>query len=893
MTFHDGGGRCRACGESSIYRSRGSVRTGLLVGLAATLAAIIAGRLEVFNTLELKWLDVRIREFNFARPDSNIVLVFIDDKSLEKIGRWPWPRRYMGEMIRLCREAGAREVNVDIIFPEPQPLELVQPGLTDHNPYESPLTYLLAKDSFSTINNDKELIDDITQAGGVTLAFHGEPKTNEEKPSDDPQYEQLLAQMRNWVMAHPDRTDDFAESYLSIYPDADIKTRNDRYQQALKIYMHQRSLEALSQYSWPLPTKQPQVPIIEMTDLIAPLPEMINAADDCGFVTVRLDEDGKVRRIPLLARYGDRLYPQLAFLSACKHLGVTYKDIDLSSPHCMKMTVDGRVVTIPLDDEGMMLINWVKYKAIPATVVGEILKTIPASFIVQIFKNEEAFDENKKRLKTIENISWQLEGIPQDRSGLSDGDQRRVAELESQLAALPDIETLEQANQKLYEENIALKQELHVSLNDKIVFIGSNATGAADFVITPLDRTADSRTPGVVVHANILNTVLQYANIFQPSTLTELLVTLFLGILLTVIASLGKPSISGLTLVAIILLAVFINFIILFHWGHYWYAFVTPLAAILASFTCVTFYRQIFEGRTKRRITARFKQYAAPALVDRIVQAADTLTFAGETRVLTCYFSDLAGFTTISEHLGPEKTVSVLNIYLDRMTEVLDRHLGTVNKFQGDGVFAFFGAPAPLDDHAVKACSAALDAQAELARLCDEQRREDNEFPNLTMRIGLSTGPVVVGDCGSQRRFDYTAIGDNVNLASRLESANKAFGTHIMISQDTRDAVGDQFAFRYLGGVRVVGKQQSVGIYELIGPADSLAPNRRTFAERFEMAVREYQTGNFTAALEHLDALAAEHPADKSILLYQRTCRELLTTGKPDDFDGSITLSEK
>ncbi len=879
--FHAGGGYRCACGQRLHHRARGNVRTGLLVGLAATLAVMLAGYLGWFNYLELKSFDVRIRRFNFARTDADIIHVFIDDKSLADIGRWPWPRRHIGEMIRLCREAGAKQVNVDIIFPEPQPLELVQPGVTDHNPYEPPLTYLLGEKSFITINNDNELISDIAGAGGVNLAFHGEPKTNKQKPPDDPQYEQLLTQMRDWVKAHPGRTDDFADFYLSVYPEADIKTRDDCYQQALKAYMHQRSFEALSQYSWPLPVESSKVPIIEMTDLVAPLPEIINAAEDCGFVIVRLDEDGEVRRIPLLARYGDRLYQQLAFLSACKHLGVTYKDIDLSSPHCMKMKVDGRAVTIPLDDEGMMLINWVRHDA------------ISASFIGQIFKNEEASQENNERLKTIENISWQLNGVPQDRSGLSDADRQHVRELENHLAALPDVDSLRQANQQLQAKNAALKQELHDNLKGKIVFIGSNATGAADFVITPLDRTADSRTPGVVVHANILNTVLQYANIFQPSAHTEMLVTLFLGILLTVIASLGKPSISGVSLVAVVALAVLINFRMLFGRFHYWFEFITPLAAILASFTAVTFYRQIFEGRTKRRITARFKQYAAPALVDRIVQAANTLTFAGETRVLTCYFSDLQGFTSISEHLGPEKTVSILNLYLDCMTEVLDRHLGTVNKFQGDGIFAFFGAPAPLTNHAEQACLAALDAQTELSRLCAEQRRHDDDFPHLIMRIGLSTGPVVVGDCGSQRRFDYTAIGDNVNLASRLESANKAFGTYIMISQTTRDAINDKFAVRCLGGVRVVGKQQSVGIYELLGPADGITPDQRNFVERFETAVRAYQAGDFSHAMEYFDALAAEHPADKSILLYQRTCRNLLTSGKPDDFDGSITLSEK
>jgi adenylate cyclase len=273
--------------------------------------------------------------------------------------------------------------------------------------------------------------------------------------------------------------------------------------------------------------------------------------------------------------------------------------------------------------------------------------------------------------------------------------------------------------------------------------------------------------------------------------------------------------------------------------------------------------------------------------------SSGNVIFAGEERVLSCFFSDIAGFTSVSERLGPTKTVRILNMYLDRMTEVLDSFDATINKFEGDGIFAFFGAPIELPEHSRLSCMAAISVQDALTNLCVEQRKLDDEFPNLTMRVGISTGVVVVGDCGSHRRFDYTAIGDTVNLAARLESANKAFGSKNMICQRTYDEAKEYIETRYLGQVRVVGKKNSVGIYELLGKSGTVSGEQKEFSQLFEKAVRFFQEKQFVKSETQLRKCLDKRPGDKSIQLYLSTIERFNKDGVPEDFDGGIELVSK
>jgi adenylate cyclase len=315
---------------------------------------------------------------------------------------------------------------------------------------------------------------------------------------------------------------------------------------------------------------------------------------------------------------------------------------------------------------------------------------------------------------------------------------------------------------------------------------------------------------------------------------------------------------------------------------------------MLASFVVVTAYRQLTEERAKRRIRKLFAHALSPALVDRLLADPSVARLGGERRVLSFLFSDLQGFTGLAERMGEQATVQLLNHYFDHMTEVIQNRCGGyLNKFLGDGLFVFFGAPALQDDHAARAVRAAAEIQAEVARLNAEIAGQHDPPVELICRVGLATGEVMVGNCGSTARMDYTAIGDAVNLAARLESANKLFGTRILVAEETWRTGGAGFTARPLGRVRVVGKVAPVAIYELLGPTDELDAAVCDRTERFGRALERYLAGAFSEAAEAFEWLATEDPGDKAAALYLAKARQVARSAPPAGWDGVLELSEK
>ena len=833
-------------------------------------------------------LDYRHRLFPAASDHPDIVTIVIDDDSLDQIGRWPWPRRYLAHLVSTCHEAGAKQVVLDIVMPEEQSEEALISGVTDYSFYE-PNTVLFRQGAPQIIDNDAALYQALNRSGNVLLAFfgklEGETFEREQKP-DDKESLALSSQVHEVLRANPEWQ--FSDTFSYLWPTKDFSVRDPSYHKLLREYLRSKAKLLYERYGFMRAGEDVAIPIISLEQLTPPFLRFAEAnVLDSGFVSSKKDSDGVVRRMPLLGRYKDRLYKQLALASACQVLGVREEDIDLSHPD--QIILGQPNIVIPLEEDGQMIIAWT------GADWRDKLNTsyVPATQILQVYDLEQAWTKNNQSLTTIRQ-GWQKMGvdeemlrtIPNDLSGIPAEERKMYIQLRQQLGI---AEQLRRANLDLAQQTEQAKQTLHDSLGGKIVLVGSVATGAPDFVVTPHSKL----TPGIVVHRNVLNTILQEAFIYRMPRSTEILIILLLGTLMTVIAGISRPLVSGLALLLLAPATVGMNFWIGFGLCHYWIAVVSPVAAILASFTAVTFYREVTEGRAKRRITARFKQYAPPTVVDRIVSTASQVSLAGEKRELSCFFSDLAGFTSISEKLGPEKTVSVLNIYLDRMTEVLDRYYATINKFEGDGIFAFFGAPVEPENQAKLACLAAIDTQKELAKLVDEQRKSNPEFPSLQKRVGISTGEAVVGDCGSHRRFDYTAIGDTVNLGARLESANKAFGSKMMICETTFQKAVNAIEARYLGRVRVVGKEKGVGIYELCGVSGEIDDPQKTYNEQFAGAVRFFQERQFDKAVQGFETCLQVRPDEKAAILYLRTCRHIVTEGIPSDFSGGIELTEK
>jgi adenylate cyclase len=327
---------------------------------------------------------------------------------------------------------------------------------------------------------------------------------------------------------------------------------------------------------------------------------------------------------------------------------------------------------------------------------------------------------------------------------------------------------------------------------------------------------------------------------------------------------------------------------------------VGPFLAAFLSWTFVTLYRQLTEERQKRAFSLSLAQYTSPAIANKLAetltQKAGSLDLSPQAREVTCFFSDLKGFTSISERLGASRTREVLNPYLEAMSTVLIEHNAMINKFMGDGIFAFFNPPIlPVANHARAACEAALDSFVALEEL--KQRLGHGELKEevmaFRMRVGVNSGEVFVGDYGSSNKLDYTCIGDTVNLSARLEPACKPFGIYAMISESTLQQAGDGYVVRHLGGLQVVGKKQAVHVYELIGRKGEVNGGEVEYAELFGEAVKWFQQRDWERALTTLGECRKARAKDLAVELLEFNIRTHQETPPPADWNQAIELTSK
>jgi len=366
---------------------------------------------------------------------------------------------------------------------------------------------------------------------------------------------------------------------------------------------------------------------------------------------------------------------------------------------------------------------------------------------------------------------------------------------------------------QLVDENIPLVFK-QAWVKDKVVLIGSKVVGAFDHYPLAFEKVY----PGVEFHATVINNIIDGSFIKRyPPWLILIFVIIggiFCGIAIPRFSPLlGTTAVAGLT--------------VLYVAGTQWLftkhllyiQMVPPLVTLLVSYVAILFYRFINEEKEKRRIKRSFGQYVSRSVLDEILSNPNLAKLGGERRDMSILFSDIRSFTTISEGMTPEEVVDLLNEYLTKMTDVVYKHGGTLDKFIGDAVMAFWGAPIAMPDHAEKAVLCAVDMMDELKQLQEKWKEEGRTV--MDIGVGVNSGEAVVGNMGSSERMDYTVIGDNVNLASRMEGLNKAYKSHIIIAESTHAALTDSVDVLALGGVKVKGKDQAINIYQVLGKKDA------------------------------------------------------------------------
>ncbi|MBU2228125.1 MAG: adenylate/guanylate cyclase domain-containing protein [Proteobacteria bacterium] len=415
---------------------------------------------------------------------------------------------------------------------------------------------------------------------------------------------------------------------------------------------------------------------------------------------------------------------------------------------------------------------------------------------------------------------------------------------------------------------------------DSYVFFGMSAPGLFDLRPTPVSGVY----PGVEIHATILDNLL--SNDFLRAVPVWILAVL--TILMALTAGVATSYVSGIlksfaVYAASILLPVAVCLIA--YAGGFWLPLVVQEAGVAVTLFSAGVIYYSTEGRQKLFIKNAFKQYLSPAVIEELIRHPERLKLGGERRELSIFFSDLEGFTSISEGLEPEALTALLNEYLTAMTDIIQEEGGTVDKYEGDAIIAFWNAPLQQTDHALRSVHAAMRCQAKLAEMRPSIRERIGR--DLRMRIGINSGPAVVGNLGSHTRFDYTMLGDAVNLASRLEGINKQFGTYTILSGATLERMEGAFPVRELSRVAVVGRKDPVTIYEPF-PPEEFAVREKDLA-LFAGGLAAFYGGRFAEAEE---VFAGLKDADPAAAAYAGKCGSLLEQ-PPKAWDGVWVVTSK
>jgi len=727
---------------------------------------------------------------------------------------------------------------------------------------------------------------------------------------------------------------EWVEFFGHVLPEASLEVETPDKNDLRDAFRFERSHRALAAANPPVPDFL-NGRVAHAYDLTLPLDEFAVAAKGIGFVSFpREQTGGVVRDIPLLAETDGRLLFQLGSLVGFDELGVDRSAINF----------------FPLDADGSSLLMW----HVPPGIARwqDSFTHLPAARVLEVALNREAAAENerhfalaKAELVKLRHTETHAEyadyvrlvrryhaAIAQTPASTSqDAQQNRAKDLEQIHAAIAEVENdavlwlkrvhelwettepvseaergerakirrlynkfgqgqlaaeIDTLNSNLTARTESLLEELRPQLAGKICFVGYTASGVADLVTSPVYASM----PGVMAHANITNMVLQDKAAQRATTLLNGLLMLAVGLIVAGMASARGPIVSLASLMVVAAAVVGISAYLF--WSS---ALLLGSPGIVAqacgTWAFVTAYRQFAEERSRRRFQRALAQYTSPAVAARIAGRANARDLSPVPATVTCFFSDLQSFTKLSERLGPERTRVVLNPYLQRMSQLLVEHEALVNKFMGDGIFAFFNAPIwPCLNHGERACACALASLPALAKLNREFAATTGREP-LVMRIGLATGEAFVGDYGSDTKLDYTCIGDTVNLASRLEQACKPLGTSILVDGATKQQAGDRFAFRSLGRIALPGRRAAVDAHELLGLHDALDRQALEYASQFESVIRHYQACEWDICLEQIERCrsSSDHD-DEALILYRRSVNHYRANPPSQDWDAAIAL---
>ncbi|HAK45998.1 MAG TPA: adenylate/guanylate cyclase domain-containing protein [Spirochaeta sp.] len=893
--------------------------------LAAILIVVIFSVFTYFGiltNLEHRLYDVLLHLKSDVPEDQRLLLIDVDDTSIEKIGVWPWSRDIVADGLITMSELGADYTVFDIEYVQSSPTAV------DPEFLKTELPGVFA-DEFDIINqNILDLFGAI--ASGALPVEVAEDYIYDLTMLNDQTKDILIAKVAEVTRDN----DEYFKNTIYFFDNAFFTVNMvDDYEVELSEELEKWIFDNIAYKNITVDTDlYPRAESIDPT-----LAKLLQASRGAGFPNIIIDDDGVRRRIDFFTEYKGEYFAQLAIAPFLEWIGspeLTLTDSELLIKGAEIPGEDKpRDISIPRAEDGTFLLNW------PAKSYWDSFRHLSYYYMVLHEWQEAALIENLGLLEADQFFSYYegdqdifagwdyAESIKNeilaggDRGYLQDYRDAReyfFAEVgsfidgqaesvirgqiqdiladeslsEDDFAYYSDtdkyVETSFAEIRLMYADYIKTREIIREAVDGSFCIIGSSATSTFDRGVNPFSK----EYANVGTHAAVVNMIIQDSFLDDSPEWLSIVIAFVITLLLYLIIHNmdALPSIIWGIGIVIVLAALEVG--VFLATGIY-VQLLTPVLSVSVTFLFMSLMKFLETARERSYIRNAFGHYLSDAVIENLIDDPDKLTLGGEKKHMTAIFTDVKGFSSISEKLDPADLVKILNMYLTEMSNLVMDQGGTIDKYEGDAIIAFFGAPVEFDDHAKRTCRAAV-RMKKLENIMNQHFMEDELVPNpLLTRIGINTGDMVVGNMGTARKMDYTIMGNAVNLAARLEGVNKQYNCWKLISSMTADELGDEFVLRKLDRVRVVGISEAVRLFELVDESELANEQTLEIVDIFHKAIDLFEAKNWLEAGDLFQKILSIDPEDGPAGVYIRRCEEYKKKSPPANWDGVFNLTTK
>ena len=926
----------------------------LVILLSVTVIFALLEGFGALQKIDYRLYDIMLGTKKEAKSSDSILFVDIDDDSINALGQWPWSRDILGDALIRMKELGASKAVFDI--------EYLSPAKLGVNPKAVDIVAEAFSNGEAEISGVINELSTAIAQGQISKGEVSEVSSQMITDYVDPSLQTLYTSVTDNMFRDNDTyfaraVQFFGNTWLTIGArDVGIPVSKEDTD-----YVHKRFMFKNIDDKNGLIEKSNQYSAEEAANAIRgfspAIHSIISFAQGAGFTNVVVDKDGTRRRIELLANYNGEYVGQLVFaplLDIIQPDSIERKGKKLIIKNALFPGEKERTnVTIPLDSHGRMLINWLhkdfgdSFKHNPVKDLF-LLNDIESKIVYNLsyfsdqltVRDNEGYDlpyladavslkdEYNELNAYKESLLGMCKGYDETGAavdgGISQSDYddyfaaraayfthvqsfldagydnsilSRLDELSS------EVENVAEAEQTVKDVFAALKQdlsdynsnfnEMKNAYNGKFCIVGNTSTATTDLGVTPFKRSYAN----VGTHANVLNTIIQRDFITPINWLWGIVLAFASALLIILITrnmSSGKQNSLGIIYV---FLPTGLIIALMAFFGIY-VPILAPALIAITSYVGETLFHFVTAEKDKSFLRRAFSTYLSKDVVNVIVKDPSKLTLGGEDKHMTALFSDVRSFSSFSEMVTPTKLVSVLNVYLGQLSDAIMDNQGTIDKYIGDEIVSFFGAPLDNPDHAYCACAAGI-RMKQLEAAYNKEHLASGDIPReLESRVGINTGNMVVGNMGTDLKMNYTIMGNDVNLASRLEGVNKVYHSWILASEQTwTEADGGahkgEILARRFDKVRVIGINKPVQLYNILGFKKELPEDQKQSVDIFHEGLDLYLNKEFQKAGKKFVEANKCFPSDESPLVFASRCKDYLETGVPGDWDGVVNMTSK